>query len=68
LPFISLGDLSDPGIEPASLALPDRFFTTVPPGKPSSDVGEREKETLTIYCFGHGEKARKKLTNMVYSS
>ena len=31
------GDLSDPGIETASLASPamaDEFFTTAPPGKP----------------------------------
>ena len=37
LPFPSLGDLPDPGIEPtslASLALAGRFFTSVPPGKP----------------------------------
>ena len=35
--FLTLGDLPDPGIEPKSLASPalaDRFFTTVPPGKP----------------------------------
>ena len=30
----SPGDLLDPGIEPMSLALADRFFITVPPGKP----------------------------------
>ena len=38
LPFPFLGDLSDPGIEPvspASPALAGRFFTNVPPGKPS---------------------------------
>ena len=37
LPFPSLGDLPDPGIEPASLlspALAGRFFTTELPGKP----------------------------------
>ena len=37
LPFPTPGDLPDPGIEPVSLAspaLPGRFFTTVPPGKP----------------------------------
>ena len=34
LPFPSLGDLSHPGIEPTSLALTGRFFTTEPPGKP----------------------------------
>ena len=33
LPFPSLRDLSDPGIEPVSPALAGRFFTTKPPGK-----------------------------------
>ena len=35
--FLTSGDLSDPGIEPSSLASPvlaGGFFTTVPPGKP----------------------------------
>ena len=39
LPFPTLGDLLDPGIEPASLASPalaSRFFTTAPPGKPAN--------------------------------
>ena len=36
LPFPSLGDLPDPGTEPASLALVGRFFTTEPPGKPQT--------------------------------
>ena len=37
----SSGDLPDPGIEPASPVLADRFFTTAPPGKPTceSDLG-----------------------------
>ena len=37
LPFPSLEDLPDPGIEPTSLvspALAGGFFTPVPPGKP----------------------------------
>ena len=34
LPFPSLGDLPDPGIEPTSPALAGGFFTTEPPGKP----------------------------------
>ena len=34
LPFPSLGDLPDPGIEPASSALAGGFFTTEPLGKP----------------------------------
>ena len=34
LPFPSPGDLLNPGIEPASLALAGGFCTTEPPGKP----------------------------------
>ena len=34
LPFPSPGDLPDPGMEPTSPALEDRFFTTESPGKP----------------------------------
>ena len=37
LPCPPPGDLSDPGIEPASPALADGFFTTEPPGKPRID-------------------------------
>ena len=36
LPFVTLGDLLDPGIEPTSLASPvlaGGFFTTLSPGK-----------------------------------
>ena len=33
LPFLSPGDLPDPGFEPASFALAGRFFTTESPGK-----------------------------------
>ena len=39
LPFPSLGDHPDPGIEPVSLVssvLAGRFFSTAPPGKPSA--------------------------------
>ena len=45
LPFPTLGDLANPGIETASLASPalvGRFFTTLPPGKPK----------LTVLQFG----------------
>ena len=38
LPFPSLGNLPDPGIEPASPALAGGFFTTELPGKPRSDT------------------------------
>ena len=34
LPFLSPGDLPDPGIELRSSALEGRFFTLEPPGKP----------------------------------
>ena len=34
LPFPSLGDLPDPGIELASPVLEGGIFTTEPPGKP----------------------------------
>ena len=34
LPFLSAGDLPDPGVKPVSPALAGRFFTTEPPGKP----------------------------------
>ena len=43
LPFLTLGDLYDPGIEPASvvsLALAGRFFTSAPPGVQFSSVAE----------------------------
>ena len=41
LPFPPPGDPSDPGIKSASLVstpLADRFFTTVPPGKPMNEL------------------------------
>ena len=34
LPFLSPGDLPNPGTEPSSPALAGRFFTTELPGKP----------------------------------
>ena len=36
VPFPSLGDLPDPGMQSVSLALAGRFFITEPPGKPQS--------------------------------
>ena len=42
LPFLSPGDLCEPGIKPESFvspALAGRFFTTEPPGKPMSVCG-----------------------------
>ena len=40
LPFPSLGDISDHGIEPMSPALADGFFIIEPPGKPHVDDSE----------------------------
>ena len=40
MPFPSPGDLPDPGIQPTSLALAGGFFTTEPPGNPTTDYLE----------------------------
>ena len=49
LPFLSPGDLPNPGIKLEPSGLTGRFFTTEPPGKPFS-----------FFCFlrleGHGNK------------
>ena len=44
LPFPSPGDLSDPGIEPASPALAGGFRITEPPGKPKCPYNKRLNE------------------------
>ena len=43
LPFPSLGDLPDPGIEPMSPALPADSLLSEPPGKPRV-LGMRDKQ------------------------
>ena len=40
LPFLSLGDLPNPEIEPSSPALGGGFITTVPPRKPIPELGD----------------------------
>ena len=47
------GDLPDPGIEPASLALADRFFTTEPPGKPINSSSCTFKTVHVTVCKLH---------------
>ena len=47
LPLASLGDLSQPGIEPAFPVLTGRFFTTEPLGKPSYTHTHSHTHTLT---------------------
>ena len=47
LPFLTPGDLPDPGVEPTSLessALAGGFFTTAPPGKSHVKWVSRGKE------------------------
>ena len=44
-PFPSPGDLSHPGIKPASPALAGGFFTTKPPGKPMILPSKFNKKT-----------------------
>ena len=45
LPFLLPGDLPDPGIEPTSLALAGRCFTTELPGRPI--LQDRSGQTMT---------------------
>ena len=42
LPFPSLGDLPDPGIEPTSPASAGGSFITEPPGEPLYDFGRQQ--------------------------
>ena len=54
LPYPPLGDLPDPGIEPASLmspALADGFFTTEPPEQP--DIILKEWKVVWGYMHRH---------------
>ena len=46
LPFPSPGDLSAPGIEPASPALADSFFTTEAPGMEIHEGKKPKKKPL----------------------
>ena len=51
VPYPTPGDLPDPGINTASLALASEFFTAVPPGKPPYYTGSLSKgqEVICIY-------------------
>ena len=51
LPFPSLGDLPDPGIKPASLALAGGFFATEPPGEPLSGETDMLVIKWQIQCL-----------------
>ena len=47
LPFLSPGDLPNPGLEPESPALAGGFFTTEPPGKPILSRNFHYSSTIT---------------------
>ena len=51
LPFLSPGDLPDPGIESVSPALAGIFFTTEPPGKPELIFCYGEQDDITKLCL-----------------
>ena len=51
LPFPPVGDVSDPGTTPASLALAGGFFTTEPLGKPMKVYYKKYKRNL-YYAIG----------------
>ena len=49
LPFPSLGDLPNPGIEPRSLVLAGRFFTAEPPEKLKGKADRIPNCTYFVY-------------------
>ena len=51
LPFPSLGDLPNPGFEPASPALAGEFFTTEPPEKPLQSSRKPANGLWPLICF-----------------
>ena len=48
MPFPSLGDLSDPGIEPGSPAFQADALTSEPPGKPILHYSSIKKKKLKV--------------------
>ena len=60
LPFPSLGDLPDPGIEPGSPALQADALPSEPPGKPkATQIGDYSHEIKRCLLLG-----RKAMTNL----
>ena len=55
LPFLTLEDLPNPGIEPASLALGGGFFTTEPPRKLCKDVRTDYSRCYVAAARGSGQ-------------
>ena len=51
LPFPTLGDLPDPGIEHMSLAQAGGFFTAEPPGKPQWNIRWQMDSVVHTYTF-----------------
>ena len=64
LPFPTLGDLPNPGIEPAShesSALAGSFFTTEPPGKPQKGQEWANLIQMTIISTTGGKNPLEKM-------
>ena len=51
--LLHMWDLPRPGIEPVSLALAGRFFTTEPPGKPCLNVIRLPMPSLPVHLALH---------------
>ena len=66
LPSLSIGDLPDPGIEPASPALAGGFFTTEPPGKPWR--GGISAKWLTGFTSSYGRQLHGNWVNKLHES
>ena len=55
LPFPSLGNLPDPGIEPGSPALQADTLPSEPPGKPTNKMGIPKLSKFTRYDLYYSE-------------
>ena len=64
LPFPPPGDLPDPGIKCTSPALAGGFFTTEPPGKPSSNCLHDYKLNKRTVVLSHYKQIEKKGYNV----
>ena len=75
LSFLNPGDFPHPGMEHTSLespALTGRFFTTLPPGKPSLSytlriVTAKEYEHFTAYILLYNDKLCYRVTTLIYT-
>ena len=64
LPFPSPKDLPNPGIRPEFPALPGRFFTIEPPGKPIF-TGSNNKKAVHVDLGAHFTEAKKYVSSFI---